>query len=199
MNRRKADLALLFNVVVWGATFILVKTALLDISPLLFLAFRFSLASLVLLLVLRGTAKIRYHWRTVAAGCLVGSFLYTGFLFQTLGLRLTSAPKSAFLTGLTSLMVPLLTRLVYKSRPQVSEVIGVLVATAGLGLMTLHGDLGSISRGDLLTVFGAAAFAGKAGPRFADRPADHGAARPFGPALDPAHRLGIARRAAPLP
>lgn len=159
MNRRKADLALLFNVVVWGATFILVKTALLDISPLLFLALRFSLASLVLLLVFRGTAKIRYQWKTVAAGCLVGGFLYTGFLLQTLGLRLTSAPKSAFLTGLTSLMVPLLTRLVYKSRPQVSEVVGVLVATAGLALMTLHGDIGSISRGDLLTVCGAAAFA----------------------------------------
>ncbi len=161
MNRRKADLALFFNVVVWGSTFVLVKTALLDISPLLFLALRFSLAFLflVLLLAVRGTVKLRYHWKTVAAGCLVGSFLYTGFLLQTLGLRLTSAPKSAFLTGLTSLMVPLLTRLVYKSRPQVSEVVGVLVATTGLGLMTLHGNIGSMSRGDILTVFGAAAFA----------------------------------------
>jgi drug/metabolite transporter (DMT)-like permease len=159
VTRRKADLALFFNVLVWGATFILVKTALLDISPLLFLALRFSLASLALLLLFRPAAKIRYHWKTVAAGCLVGCFLYTGFLFQTLGLRLTSAPKSAFITGLTSLMVPLLTRLVYKSRPQLSEVAGVLVATVGLGLMTLRGDIGSMGRGDVLTVFGAAAFA----------------------------------------
>lgn len=117
MSRRKADLALLFNVLVWGSTFILVKTALLDISPFLFLGMRFALAALVLLILFRPPAKLRYQWKTVAAGCLAGCFLYTGFLFQTLGLRLTTAPKSAFLTGLTSLMVPLLTRLVYKSRP----------------------------------------------------------------------------------
>ncbi len=156
---RAADLALFFNVLVWGATFVLVKTALLDISPMLFLALRFSLALLALLVLFRPGAKIRYQWKTIAAGLLVGCFLYTGFLFQTLGLRLTSAPKSAFLTGLTSLMVPLLTRLVYKTRLQLSEVAGVLVATGGLGLMTLHGDIGSMSRGDILTVIGAFAFA----------------------------------------
>ena len=56
-------------------------------------------------------------------------------------------------------MVPLLAALVYRIRPQVSEVAGVLVATAGLGLMTLEGAIGSIGRGDLLTFFCAVAFA----------------------------------------
>jgi drug/metabolite transporter (DMT)-like permease len=56
-------------------------------------------------------------------------------------------------------MVPLLGALVYKSRPQVSEVVGVLVATVGLALMTLEGVTGSISRGDWLTLLGAVAFA----------------------------------------
>ena len=56
-------------------------------------------------------------------------------------------------------MVPLLAALVYRSRPQVSEVAGVLVATAGLGLMTLRGAVGSISRGDLLTFLCAVGFA----------------------------------------
>ena len=41
------------------------------------------------------------------------------------------------------MMVPLLAALVYRIRPQVSEVVGVLVATAGLALMTLEGDIGS--------------------------------------------------------
>ena len=92
-------------------------------------------------------------------GGLAGTFLYSGYLFQTLGLRLTTAPKSAFLTGFTSLMVPLLTRIVYKTRPQVREVVGVLVATLGLGLMTLQGNIGSIGRGDLLTLVCALGFA----------------------------------------
>ena len=48
MNRRKAELALLFNTVIWGTTFVLVKSALHDISPVLFLAIRFSLATVAL-------------------------------------------------------------------------------------------------------------------------------------------------------
>jgi drug/metabolite transporter (DMT)-like permease len=56
-------------------------------------------------------------------------------------------------------MVPLLTRIVYKTRPHVREVAGVLVATLGLGLMTLEGAIGSIGRGDLLTIVCALAFA----------------------------------------
>jgi len=56
-------------------------------------------------------------------------------------------------------MVPLLAALVYQNRPQVSEVVGILVATAGLGLMTLESAIGSISRGDLLTFFCAIGFA----------------------------------------
>ena len=162
MKRRRADAALAFNTLVWGATFTIVKAALRDISPLLFLALRFSLATLVLasmwLLGWRGTpAKTK---PSKAAAILPGLVLFAGFFFQTLGLRLTSAPKSAFLTGLSSVMVPLLAALVYRNKPQAREVLGVLVATAGLALMTLKGPLGSIGTGDLLTLICAAAFAG---------------------------------------
>jgi drug/metabolite transporter (DMT)-like permease len=57
-------------------------------------------------------------------------------------------------------LVPLLGSLVYRIRPQVSEWLGILLATAGLGLMTLEGAVGSMSRGDLLTFFCAVSFAG---------------------------------------
>lgn len=156
---RAADAALLFNTVVWGATFVLVKAALADVSPILFLALRFSLASLALAVVFRRGAAAAWSWKTARAGGLAGVFLCSGYALQTLGLRLTSAPKSAFLTGLTSVMVPLLGALVYRSRPQVSELVGVLVATAGLGLMTLKGVTGTIGPGDALTLLGAVAFA----------------------------------------
>lgn len=161
MNRRKAaEAALAANTVVWGATFVLVKTALRDVSPLLFLALRFSLAAGVLLLLFGARARRQFTWKAAGAGALAGTFLFAGYLFQTLGLKLTTAPKSAFITGLASVLVPLLASLVYRSRPQASEWAGVLLATVGLGLMTLEGDIGSIGRGDLLTFFCALAFAG---------------------------------------
>ena len=161
MNRRKADLALLFNSVIWGSTFILVKSATDFVSPLLFLAIRFSLAAAALALLFRGGRKWRRRATPamLAAGCLAGIFLFSGYAFQTIGLRLTTAPKSAFLTGLATVMVPLLGALVYRVRPQISEILGVLIATFGMALMTIEGPIDSIGRGDLLTLGGALAFA----------------------------------------
>ncbi len=167
MNRRWADLALIGNTVIWGATFTMVKDAIRSVSPVLFLALRFSLATAALAVFFRLRAgkgcvtgdrprRPVSRWR---AGALTGTFLFFGYLLQTQGLRFTSAPKSAFVTGLASVMVPLLGALVYKTRPQFSEVVGVLVAIPGLGLMTLQGAVGSMSRGDLLTLLGALGFA----------------------------------------
>jgi len=162
-RRRAAEAALIFNTLIWGATFVLVKTALLDISPILFIALRFSLATAALLVFFRGSAipsgEPGRTWRSAGAGALAGTFLFLGYLLQTLGLRLTSAPRSAFLTGLTSAAVPLLAALVYRVRPQISEVVGVLIATAGLAIMTLPAVLGPMRLGDLLTVCCAVAFA----------------------------------------
>jgi drug/metabolite transporter (DMT)-like permease len=86
-------------------------------------------------------------------------FLFADFAFQTYGLRLTSAPKSAFLTGMTSIVAPILAAAVYRIRPGASEVAGVVVSVAGLALMTLEGPIGSLQTGDLLTLAGAMAFA----------------------------------------
>ncbi len=158
VNRRKADAALAFNTLVWGTSFTMVKSALSDVSPVLFLAIRFSLAT-VALAAFRPSAwrSRRSGW---GSGFLVGILLFAGFLLQTLGLQFTSPPRSAFLTGMTSVLVPLLAALVYRNRPQAVEVLGVLVASTGLVLMTWSGPVGSINKGDLLTLLCAVAFAG---------------------------------------
>jgi drug/metabolite transporter (DMT)-like permease len=157
------DAALVLNTVLWGSTFVLVKAALGGISPILFLAFRFLLATAALLLFFKLRGGLRFAAKPVLAGAFAGIFLFGGFLLQTLGLRTTSAPKSAFLTGLTSIMVPLVAALVYYTRPLVSEMVGVVVATVGLGLMTLEGPLrgtsGGVSQGDFLTLCCALSFA----------------------------------------
>jgi drug/metabolite transporter (DMT)-like permease len=158
-RERAAEALLVWNTIVWGATFVVVKSALTGISPLYFLALRFSLATAALLVLFRGVGKGARDWKSVGAGVMIGSLLFAGFVTQTLGLRLTSAPKSAFITGLCSVLVPVLAAVVYKIRPLGSDVAGLLVATVGMGLMTLHGSLGSISQGDLLTLLCAFGFA----------------------------------------
>jgi len=157
MNQRwRADLALVANTLIWGATFTTVKDALADASPVLFVAVRFGLASVVLLLIYGR----KLNWHTLLPGMAVGSLLFSGYAFQTAGLRFTTASKSAFITGLTIPMVPLLSSVVYRRRPRLAEVAGVLAATVGMALMTLEDFNLQVNPGDALTVLCAVAFAG---------------------------------------
>lgn len=155
-TRWKADLALLVNTFIWGATFTTVKSALDDSSPVLFVAARFSLAAAVLaLLYFRSLGR-----RTLLPGIAAGTLLFAGYAFQTTGLRFTTASKSAFITGLTIPLVPLMASLVYRKRPRPAELIGVCFATLGMGLMTLEDVRLRANPGDGLTVLCALAFAG---------------------------------------
>src|SRR2546421_190030 len=151
----RADAALAGNTLIWGSTFVLVQAALKDISPILFFSIRFSIASAALALLFRARAQ----YRPTRGGLIAGGCLFAGYLFQTVGLQFTTASKSAFITGLAIPLVPLLTSLVYLSRPRIFELAGVICASTGMGLMTLQGETLTISRGDLLTFFCAVAFA----------------------------------------
>src|ERR1700731_3175458 len=115
----RADLALAFNTLIWGSTFVLVKRALEDASALLFVAIRFTLAAIVMAWIFRR----RWTWRSPPGGILAGICLFGGYAFQTAGLKLTTPSKAAFLTGLTVVMVPLLSSLVYRVYPHTSEAI----------------------------------------------------------------------------
>lgn len=155
----RPELALAVVALIWGTTFVLVKRALDDISPLLYLTLRFSLASVLLALWFRKRIAHGFSRFEYAAGLATGTMLMLGYILQTVGLQFTTPSKSAFLTGLYIVLVPFVGSLVYRSRPRAMEVAGVLVAGIGMGLLSIHGESFSMSRGDLLTVACAVAFA----------------------------------------
>ncbi len=155
MKTWKADLALVGVTLIWGSTFVMVKTALGQISTLLFLALRFTLAAAVLALLYRN----RLQLRKAAPALLIGLLLFTGYVLQTLGLRLTTPSKSAFLTGLAVPLVPLAAALVYWRGPRWIEWISVAMATLGMTLLTMQGERLQFGPGDLLSFGCAVAFA----------------------------------------
>lgn len=163
----KAHLLLLTVVFVWGSTFVLVKNALADISPLLFNFLRMALASLCLLVIYRRHIG-HIDKRGVLFGAVTGLFLATGYQFQTSGLRLTTPSKSAFITGMSVIFVPLLVavprlRPADTHAPRWNAFAGALLAFAGIIFITApqHGgyNLHSINIGDILTLFCAIAYA----------------------------------------
>ncbi len=153
--RLRAELALAVVTVIWGSTFVLVKSALAEISTFLFLTLRFAVAALALFAIYRGSLKRNGILPGIFAGCL----LFAAYVFQTLGLELTTPSKSAFLTGLSIPMVPLASSLVYRVRPRLPEVLGILTATFGMALMTLPPGRFEISHGDFLSFLCAVVFA----------------------------------------
>jgi drug/metabolite transporter (DMT)-like permease len=178
----RAYLLMLFVVAVWGSTFVVVKGALADATPAAFNLARMTLAFAVL-----GVAYHRY-WREirrwqVAAGALVGLCLAVGYQFQTTGLARTTPSKSAFITGLMVVMVPLLStipglRPPGAMAPRWNAFLGAALAFIGIVLLTapaaplvqgppsllghvahLLPDLKSINLGDVLTLGCATGFA----------------------------------------
>lgn len=162
--RWQADLALAVVALVWGTTFVAVKHALADISTLYFLALRFSVASLCMLLLFLPAfrkAGRRQVFEGLKGGAVAGVFLWLGYVLQTLGLKYTTAGNSGFLTGLYIVLVPLISAAVYRRWPQLPELMGILIAVSGMALLTLpslaHGM--PLNRGDALTIGCAVAFA----------------------------------------
>jgi drug/metabolite transporter (DMT)-like permease len=173
----KAHLLLVLMTMVWGSTFVLIKEALADASPLVLNAVRMSLAAALLAAYYRKQLA-GLDRNTFAAGTIVGLFLFLGYAFQTTGLKLTTPSKSAFLTGVSTLLVPLIMVVFFRAKTHPWRAVGITLALAGLFLMTVPAgrgwaDFAKVNRGDLLTIACAIAFAlhivllGRATRRFA--------------------------------
>jgi drug/metabolite transporter (DMT)-like permease len=159
----RAHLLLLAVVCIWGSTFVLVKSALADASPLLFNVIRMSLAFVCLLLIYRGHLG-RVNRPAILSGAIIGFCLAMGYQFQTAGLCLTTPSKSAFITGMVVVLVPLLSA-IPMLRPRQAHApawnawCGAFIAFIGIVLLTTPPgsglDFRTINLGDLLT-FGCA-------------------------------------------
>ena len=155
----KVDGSLVAVTLIWGATFVLVKQALADVSTLLFLTLRFSIAAAALALIFRKEFRAPNASASLLRGILAGIFLFGGYVLQTAGLKFTSASKAGFITGLYVPFVPIIGGLVYQKLPRISELAGIAVAVAGMFLLTVQKDLLNIAGGDLLVAGCALAFA----------------------------------------
>ncbi|MGZ4828899.1 MAG: DMT family transporter [Candidatus Angelobacter sp.] len=149
---------------IWGSTFVLVKAALNDSSPLVLNSARMVVAAVLLAIFYRKKITVLTK-PALTAGVVVGIFLYLGYAFQTSGLKLTTPSKSAFLTGTSSVLVPLLLVAIWRAHIHLWRVAGIMLALTGLFLMTVPGggaglaDFAKVNLGDILTIGCAFCFA----------------------------------------
>lgn len=148
-------LALLIVSLLWGTTFVAVKTGLDDVSPLLFVGIRFSIATLASVPLLR-TASARRP--ALLAGLPLGAVLALSYATQTMGLSLTTPARSAFVTGLNVAIVPLWALAFLGVRARPLSLLGLAVAVPGLWILTSPGS-GGWNAGDAWTLACAVFFA----------------------------------------
>ena len=157
MTRRQAVFWLILVCLVWGVSFTITKEILRLASPLVFMGLRFGLGALVLLGSLRALTR-----EELAGGVVLGLLFWGGFAFQVSGLAETTPSRSAFITSLSTPLVPLVSFLVHRSLPRVHVIAGVVLAGIGMYFLTLPDTGGQgINRGDLLTLGCAVLFAGQ--------------------------------------
>lgn len=158
ISRMWADLSMVFVACIWGVTFVIVKNALADIGPFLFVGLRFLLAFLVLAaLSYKDILKIRLSILTT--GSLLGFFLCIGYAFQTLGLKYTSSSNAGFITGVSVVLVPIIYALINKEKPGLLTSLTVIMAAIGLFFISVPPGTFTLSYGDLLVLAGAFGFA----------------------------------------
>ncbi len=158
MTPRRADWTLLIATALWGTSFVAVKSALADATPLAFLTIRFTLAALVLV---PGTPlRPRPVGQELSGGGVLGLLVAFGFIAQTAGLVITTPSRSAFIVAVSSVLAPLIALAWLGERPTWLTAVALALATLGIYLLTAP-DAGGLNRGDLLTLVCAACFGGQ--------------------------------------
>ena len=137
---------------VWGWTFVLVKDAITQYPTLAFLELRFLLAALVMVVVVHQLPTRRELW----VGVVAGTVLAGGYLFQTVGLTMTSPGNAGLITGLFVVFTPIIDRLFGVA---VHRRTAIAIVFALIGTVLVAGGPAGIGMGDLLMIVCAVLYA----------------------------------------
>ncbi len=162
-----AQAGLFLNTLIWGGTFAIIKKALDDASPMMFVSTRFLLATLVMLPFFAATL-FKASGKQYKQATILGVLMFIGYITQTIGLMTTTATKSAFLTGTFVVFTPIFQTILERRIPSPANLLAIVLATVGVILLSSRGqslyvifhELGSdFTFGDFLTLICAVSYA----------------------------------------
>lgn len=151
------QILLMAAALIWGSSFVVMKSAVDFLTPHVLLFIRFALGTLFMtMLFFREVKAIQPG--DFLKGALAGVALYLAYTIQTFGLMMTTPGKNAFLTAIYCAIVPFLVWIFDKKRPDRYNVIAALLCFVGVGFVSIDSSL-SINQGDLLTIAGGLMYA----------------------------------------
>lgn len=142
---------------VWGYSFLTMKTVLDTVPTFMLLSCRFLLSAVIMFVIFRKRIKAHFNREYLGFGVLMGCVIWSAYAAQTLGLVDTTPGKNAFLTGTYCILVPFIALVLFRERVTKWHIASALLCLVGVGFVAL--DNFSIQMGDLMTLVGAVFFA----------------------------------------
>lgn len=137
-NVKTTYLALFLTILVWGLSFIATKIALISFTPVIYMFIRFSLASLLFLLILlkKGIPHLSFaeHKKLFLLAFFEPGLYY---FFETTGLVYTTASKASIIISTVPIAVIILARIVLKEKITRRNLSGIIISIAGVSVLVL--------------------------------------------------------------
>ena len=149
-----ASIGLVLAPLIWGISFVVVKDSLDYIGPVWMIAFRYTIAFVVLAAVLVRKFSL-VNKKYILHGALLGAVLFSAYFFQTVGCAYTTAGKNAFLTTVYVILVPVFAWPLTHIKPRWYTALAAVLCLTGIGLLSLHkadGSVFTMNKGDALTL-----------------------------------------------
>ena len=151
-----ANILLVLTTLLWGTSFIITKNLTLDVPIFLYLGIRFSIAIIGFIPYLIRIKRI--NKKILLFGTLTGLMYYVAIVFQTLGIQATTAGKAAFITGLSTIMVPFITWLGFRKAIKKRVWLAVIISISGMVFLFLERE-SNVILGDILVLLCAVLYA----------------------------------------
>ncbi len=160
----KSTILLFLTAIIWGFAFVAQRVGAEFVGAFTFNGIRFFLGFLSLIPVILIFEKEKFNIvslkKALLPGLLAGVVLFIASTLQQYGVEITqSAGKAGFLTGLYTVLVPLI-RFVMGKKTSIFTFVGAVFAVVGLFLLCMTGNDISFGIGDIILIIGAFFWAG---------------------------------------
>lgn len=158
-TNKSSYLILLLVAASWGISIPLTKLVIGDIGIFTLLFFRFSIGSCIISSIFYKQLKTT-NFKTVIISFSLALLMSTVNILETWGLRFTTSTNAAFLSGLSMIIVPVISFFLYKTRPRKKYWLGLFLSLAGFYFLTAGaGGITSLTSGDMAIIISAFIYA----------------------------------------
>ncbi len=159
MSKRSfAEIMLIITAIIWALTYPFIRAVVAEMNPVVLIFWRGGVAAILFAILLIPQKNQYSLFKLLPAGFFLGLMFYISYVTQAVGMETIESGRSAFITSLYVIFVPMLSPFFRSTPPTKNDVISCFIAFCGLALLTDPISQKGLKIGDLWTILSALAF-----------------------------------------